>query len=310
MPKQDRGQSAAQMRAVLEVAESVLEELDIEIVLSRVLEVARTLTSARYAAVGVLDEGRTQLERFITSGIDEATRNAIGHLPRGRGVLGELITAPRPLRLDDVSRHPRSYGFPPAHPPMTTFLGVPLFVAGEPFGDIYLTDKAGEQPFTVDDEQALVVLSKFAGIAIDHAHRYALVEAQRSELQRAVDALDATVLITRAVGGETNLDAVLGLVAKRGRELVAAKTLVIEREIDGYMVVAAAAGSMPAQVVGRALEPEGSVASLALRERQTLRLEDSLNRSRFEQHGAGRLGLTAEAGLVVPCCSAARATGC
>ncbi len=300
MPKQDRGQSAAQMRAVLEVAESVLEELDIEIVLSRVLEVARTLTSARYAAVGVLDEGRTQLERFITSGIDEATRNAIGHLPRGRGVLGELITTPRPLRLDDVGRHPRSYGFPPAHPPMTTFLGVPLFVAGEPFGDIYLTDKAGEQPFTVDDEQALVVLSRFAGIAIDHAHRYALVEAQRSELQRAVDALDATVLITRAVGGETNLDAVLGLVAKRGRELVAAKTLVIEREIDGYMVVAAAAGSMPAQVVGRALEPEGSVASLALRERQTLRLEDSLNRSRFEQHGAGRLGLTAEAGLVVP----------
>ena len=310
MPSEDGDRSAAELRAVLDVAESVLAELDVEVVLSRVLEAARELTSARYAAVGVLDEGRTQLERFITSGIDERTRKAIGHLPRGRGVLGELITHPHPLRLDDVGGHPRSYGFPARHPPMTTFLGVPLFVADAPFGNIYLTDKADGQPFTADDEQALVVLSKFAGIAIDHARRYALVEAQRSELQRAVAALDATVQIAQAVGGETNLDVVLELVAKRGRALVAAKTLIIEREIEGDMVVAAAAGSMPAQVVGKVLEPDGSVASLALRERQTLRLEDNLNRTRFEEHGQAASVSPPRPAWSCPCCSAVGATEC
>lgn len=293
-------ESGGQLGAVLDVAESVLAELDVEVVLTRVLAAARELTAARYAAVGVLDESRTQLERFITSGIDEDARKLIGNLPHGRGVLGELILNPHPLRLDDVGSHPRSYGFPPQHPPMKTFLGVPLLVANEPFGNIYLTDKSGDQPFTAEDEQALVVLSKFAGIAIHHARRYALVEAQRAELQRAVAALDATVQIARAVGGETDLDVVLELVAKRGRALVAAKTLVIEREIRGEMVVTAAAGNLPAQVVGKAIDPGDSVASVALRERRTLRIEDSINRARFEEHGAGRLGLTAEAGLVVP----------
>src|SRR5579871_3938917 len=109
MPKENGSRSAAALRAVLDVAESVLAELDVEVVLGRVLEAARELTSARYAAVGVLDQERTQLERFITSGIDEATHSAIGHLPRGRGVLGELITHPHPLRLADVGAHPRSY---------------------------------------------------------------------------------------------------------------------------------------------------------------------------------------------------------
>jgi signal transduction histidine kinase len=291
---------SAEIRLVLEVAESVLAELDVEVVLNRVLEAARKLTSARYAAVGVLDQSRSELERFVTSGIDAATQAEIGTLPRGRGVLGELIVNPSPLRLGDVGSHPRSYGFPKGHPPMKTFLGVPLLTAGELFGNIYLTDKAGGEPFTLDDERALVALSRFAGIAIDHARRYAMVESQRAELQRAVSALDATVQVARAVGGETNLDTVLDLVADRGRSLVSARTLVIEREIDGDMVVVAATGELPANVVGRVLDPNGSVASAALRERTTLRLDDALNRTRFEQHGAGRFGLTAKAGLVVP----------
>ncbi len=176
--------SAGELRAVLDVAESILAELDVEVVLSRVLEAARTLMSARYAAVGVLDE---------------------------------LITNPRPLRLDDLGSHPRSYGFPAGHPPMTTFLGVPLVVAGAPYGNLYLTDKTNGEPFSAEDERALLLLAQFAGIALDHARRFAQVEAQRSELQRAVAALDATVQIARAVGGETNLDVVLELVAKRGR---------------------------------------------------------------------------------------------
>ncbi|MGH2861625.1 MAG: GAF domain-containing sensor histidine kinase [Solirubrobacteraceae bacterium] len=290
----------AELRAILDVAESVLAELDVEVVLSRVLEAARELTGARYAAVGVLDASRSELERFVTSGIDEATYAEIGSLPRGRGVLGELIVSPSPLRLDDVGSHPRSYGFPKGHPPMKTFLGVPLLTAGELFGNIYLTDKAGGEPFTLDDERALVALSRFAGIAIDHARRYAMVESQRADLQRAVAALDATVQIARAVGGETNLDIVLELVADRGLVLVSARTLLIEREIDGDMVVVAAAGELPPDIVGRVLDSGANVASAALHERTTLRIEDSLNRARFEQHGVGRFGLSAEAGLVVP----------
>lgn len=291
---------SAEIRAVLHVAESVLAELDVEVVLNRVLAAARDLTCARYAAVGVLDESRTELERFITSGLDKTVRNRIGDLPRGRGVLGELIVNPAPLRLDDVGAHPRSYGFPEGHPPMKTFLGVPITAGGKPFGNIYLADKAGGGPFTVDDEQALVVLSRFAGIAVDHARRYAMVESQRIELERAVAALDATVQIARTVGAETNLDVVLELVAARGLALVSASTLVIEREIDGEMVVAAAAGRLPPNLVGRALPSGGSLAAAALRERTTLRLEDNENRARFERHGAGRFGLAARAGLVVP----------
>ncbi len=288
------------IRAVLDVAQSVVAELDVEVVLARVLEAARQLTSARYAAVGVLDESRRELERFLTAGLDESTRRRIGPLPRGRGVLGELINDPKPLRLADVTAHPDSYGFPPGHPPMRSFLGVPLQADGEPFGNIYLADKADGEPFTADDEAALTALAKFAGIAIDHARRYAMVEAQRAELERVVASLDATVQIARAVGGETNLDTVLELVADRALALVAARTLVIEREIDGDMVVVAAAGELPAGVIGRVLDREGSVASSALREQRTLRLEDTLNRARFESHGAGRFGLAAEAGLVVP----------
>jgi signal transduction histidine kinase len=284
----------------LDVAGSVLAELDVDVVLQRVLEAARELTTARYAAVGVLDPSRSELVRFVTSGIDEATRSDIGELPRGRGVLGELIVHPAPLRLDDVAAHPRSYGFPRGHPPMKTFLGVPLQAGGEQFGNIYLTDREGGEPFTVDDERALVALSQFAGIAIDHARRYETVESQRAELERAVSALDATVQIARAVGAETSPDVVLELVADRGRALVSAKALVIEREIDGDMVVVAAAGDVPAGVVGLRLGRGDNIASAALRERTTLRLEDSPNRARFDQHGLGRFDLGARAGLVVP----------
>src|SRR6476646_432081 len=114
----------------MSVARDVLGDLEIEVVLARVLDAARELTGARYAALGVLDESRTRLARFVTAGIDEEAKLAIGTLPTGRGVLGELIADPRPLRCDDVGAHPHSYGFPPGHPPMTTFLGAPILVGG------------------------------------------------------------------------------------------------------------------------------------------------------------------------------------
>ena len=142
----------AAQRGLLEFASSVLGELDLDVVVDRVLASARELTGARYAALGVLDASRTELERFVTVGIDEGTRAEIGALPRGRGVLGELIRDPVPLRLAEVGEHPRSYGFPLGHPPMHSFLGVPILVDGVPFGSLYLTEKAGGAQFTDADE--------------------------------------------------------------------------------------------------------------------------------------------------------------
>ena len=206
----------------------MLAELDLDQVLNRVLESAQELTEARYAALGVLNESRTELASFLTRGIDEAAHAAIGALPRGRGVLGALIHEPAPLRLADVGRHPRSYGFPAGHPPMHTFLGVPVLVRGTPFGNLYLTEKAGGAQFSDADEQAVEVLAEFAGVAIDHARRYTGASERRDELERTVAALEATTQIARAVEGETDLEVVLELVAKRGRALVSARALLIE----------------------------------------------------------------------------------
>jgi signal transduction histidine kinase len=281
-------------------AREVLSELDVEVVLRRLLESARELSGARYAALGVTDEARTQLERFIAIGIDEESRERIGDLPRGRGVLGELIEHPAPLRLADVGAHPHSYGFPPGHPRMRTFLGVPVIIDGVPYGNLYLTEKAGGEEFTEQDEQTVGLLAEFAGVAIDHARRYTGLEARHADLQRTVDALDATMQIARALGGETDLDLILGLVSKRGRALVSARALVIEHEQDGEMVVAAGAGELPDGLVGQRVDVEDSLASAALRTGRTLRLEDQPNRARFERHGLGRLGVRANAGLVVP----------
>ena len=285
---------------ILDVARSVLAELDLDVVLDRVLQAGQELTDARYAALGVLNESKTELASFLTRGIDEGTHAAIGRLPRGRGVLGALINDPAPLRLADIGQHHRSYGFPHAHPPMHTFLGVPILVDGAPFGNLYLSEKAGGAEFSDADEQAAVVLAEFAGVAIDHARRYTGTREHRDELKRTVAALEATTQIARAVGGETDLEVILGLVAKRGRALVSARALLIELGQRNELVIAAGAGELPADIIGQRLALEGTVASQAMRTRCTQRLEDELNRARFDEHGLGRLGVNADGGLAVP----------
>ncbi|MEA2323614.1 MAG: hypothetical protein QOD81_3464, partial [Solirubrobacteraceae bacterium] len=212
---------------LLDVGRGLVAELDLEKVLHRALDVARELTGARYAAVGVLDDRRERLERFLTVGIDEATHAAIGDLPRGHGILGVLISDPRPLRLRDVGEHPQSYGFPLSHPPMHSFLGAPILIRGEAYGNIYLTEKQGGD-FDAGDEEALVILADWAAIAIENARLYRDVRSRRDELERAVAALETTTEIARAVGGETDLQRILELIAKRGRALVGARAMVIE----------------------------------------------------------------------------------
>jgi len=285
---------------VLDVARSVLAELDLEVVLERVLAAAKELTGARYAALGVLAESRTELSRFLTVGIDDVTRAEIGDLPRGRGVLGELIGRAEPLRLAHVGRHARSWGFPVGHPAMEAFLGVPILVRGEPYGNLYLTEKGGGAEFTKDDEDAVVLLAEFAGVAIDHAGRYSGARDRQDELERTVATLDATTQIAQAVGGRTDLDVVLELVAKRGRALVAARTVLIELLRGSELEVATGAGEVPDRLIGTRIPLRDTVASAALRTRRTQRLEEELNRSRFDQHGLGRFGVEGESGLAVP----------
>ena len=293
---------------ILGVARSVLAELDLDVVLDRVLEAGQELTEARYAAVGVLNESKSELIRFLTRGIDEDAHAAIGQLPRGRGVLGVLIEDPEPLRVVDIGRHPRSYGFPYGHPPMHTFLGVPILVEGSPFGNLYLTEKAGGAEFSEADEQAAVVLAEFAGVAINHARRYTGTREHRDELKRAVAALDATTQVARAIGGETDLEVILELVAKRGRALVSARALLIGLVQGEEFLIAAGAGELPANIIGRRVALEGTVASQVMRTGRAHRLEDELSRARFDD-SLGRLGVNPDAGLAVPLVFAGQAHG-
>jgi signal transduction histidine kinase len=231
------------IRRLLDVGRALVSELDTEELLERILEEARAITGARYAALGVLDEQRLKLERFITGGLDhEQTRRAIGELPRGRGVLGVLIEDPRPLRLGCVGDHPKSYGFPPGHPAMGSFLGVPIVIRGQSWGNLYLTGKEGRSEFTVEDEEAAVVLAQWAATAIENARLYESSERRRDEAERAVESLRAARDIVDAISGVADLDRVLELIVKRGRALVDARSVLIMLREGDELVVAATAG--------------------------------------------------------------------
>jgi len=158
-----------QLQHLLEAVVQIVADLDLESVLHRVVETAVQLVDATYGALGVLNSTGTRLERFITVGIDDEQQRKIGSLPEGHGILGLLVIEPRPLRLPNLNEHPESFGFPPNHPPMTSFLGVPIFIRGEVYGNLYLTDKLGGDSFTGADEELAMVLASAAAVAIDSA---------------------------------------------------------------------------------------------------------------------------------------------
>ncbi len=235
---------------LLEVGRAIVSELDLETLLRQVLDAARDLTGARYAALGILDRDKSGLERFLHSGIDEQTRREIGPLPRGRGVLGELIRDPRPLRLPDVGAHPRSYGFPPNHPGMETFLGTPVLVRGEAWGNLYLTEKDGGAEFDETDEQVVVVLAAWSGVAIENARLYEGLDRRAAELGKAMGGLEAAADLARTVSVAIALDELLELIAKRGRGVVAARRSMVLLSDGSELEVVAAAGEDPESVVG------------------------------------------------------------
>jgi signal transduction histidine kinase len=258
----------ALLRRLIEVSRSVVSELDVEVVLRRVIDEACDITGARYGAVGVLDEGRDGLERFITTGIDDELHRAIG-----------------------------SDSFPPQHLPVGTFLAVPVRVHGEAYGHLYLTDRADEASFDDADEEAVGVLADTAGIAIHNARLYQQLQVRRDELERAVVGLEATTEIARAVGGETDLERILELIAKRGRALVNARTVVILLEEGGELRVVAAAGETEGAVLGQRIPLRDSVYADVFRSREPERMSDLPARLRSGRHA---LGVKAHSALAVP----------
>ena len=224
------------LRAIVDAGVALASELSLDAVLQRIVEAAAQLTGARYAALGVIDPSGQALEKFIVTGVDEETKAAIGDLPRGRGILGALIQDAKPLRLDDLAEDPRSVGFPPNHPSMRTFLGVPILLRGVAYGNLYLTEKAGGVPFTDEDEELTMLLSSQAAVAIENARLY---EAATRWLKQ----LESLNEVSNALVSETDLTRLLDLIAARLRELVQARLVLIGLpDSDGDLIVRATDG--------------------------------------------------------------------
>ncbi|MGW2085015.1 sensor histidine kinase [Streptomyces sp. NPDC001880] len=257
------------MRSLLDAVMSLGRGLELPEVLRGIVEAAVTLTDAEYGALGIVGDGQKLLE-FLPVGISEELAAVIGQTPCGRGILGELIRHPEPLRLTDLSSHPRSFGFPPHHPPMRTFLGVPVRVRDEVFGNLYLTEKRGGVSFDADDEAVLTTLSIAAGVAIDNARMY-------DESRRRERRLEALGEITRTLLSGTDADEVLHLIAERAMEVAGADRAAIllptpssslsgASETSGAearLTVAVAHGRDSERVTGLSVPARGSLAGLA-----------------------------------------------
>lgn len=205
-----------QLRGLLEAVFAVASGLELDLTLRRIVHAATRLVHARYGALGVLGpDGR--LSDFIHVGVDERTRAQIGHLPRGHGLLGQLIHDPRPLRLRDLTQHPSSVGFPPHHPPMRNFLGVPVRVRDEVFGNLYMTEKIGGEEFTPDDEVVLEALAAAAGVAVENARLFEQAKLRQRWLQASGE-------ITTELLSGLDTGAALTLVARRVLELLEARS--------------------------------------------------------------------------------------
>ncbi|WP_181808818.1 GAF domain-containing protein, partial [Streptomyces shenzhenensis] len=207
------------MHGLLDAVTNIGRGLELPQVLRSIVQAAVALTDAEYGALGVIGDGQ-RLSEFLPVGIADDLVVRIGQAPCGRGILGELIHHPVPLRLTDLADHPASYGFPEHHPPMRTFLGVPIRVRDEVFGNLYLTEKRGGTDFDADDEAVLSALANAAGVAIDNARSY-------RESRRREQWLEALGEITRALLAGTGVGEVLRLIARRASEVADADQTVV-----------------------------------------------------------------------------------
>ena len=293
--------SEKRLRALVEAGVALTSELSLDALLQRLVEAAAELTAARYAALGVIDRSGSELERFLTTGIDADTHAAIGDLPRGRGILGVLISEDAPLRLHDLGQDARAVGFPPNHPPMRTFLGVPIHLRGIAYGNLYLTEKAGGEDFTEEDQELVGLLASQAAVAIENARLYEAATAWSKQLESLNE-------VGNALGTEMQLDRLLDLIARRLRELLEARlvTVLLPSGPDALRF-AAVAGVGGEQILGQTVSRSGSKTGRVLERGQSERV-DSLLDDPDVDHEATRL-MGARTGLWVPLLVRGRAIG-
>jgi signal transduction histidine kinase len=281
----------SRLRVLVNAGIALSSELSLDALLQRIVETAAEITGAHYAALGVIDRTGQALERFLTTGIDADTHAAIGDLPHGRGILGVLIRDAQPLRLHEIADDPRSVGFPPNHPPMKSFLGVPIVLRGVAYGNLYLTEKAGGEDFTDEDSELSQLLAAQAAVAIENARLY----ENSTRWLRQFESLNE---VGNALSSELELEPLLGLVARRLQELVDAKLVLIALPEGDVLRVAAAEGESSYGVAGMELALAGSKSGRVLERGRSERIDSLLDDPEVDQQATRRLGV--HSALYVP----------
>jgi signal transduction histidine kinase len=287
-------------RKLIEAGIAVSSELTLDGVLQRIVETAAELTTARYAALGVIDRTGVALERFLTTGIDPETHERIGDLPRGRGILGVLIQDAHPLRLHDLTMDPRAIGFPPHHPLMRTFLGVPILLRGVSYGNLYLTEKTDSSDFTEEDEEVVTLLAAQAAVAVENARLY-------ESATRWLAQLESLTEVGNALAGETELAPLLELIATRLRDLIDAELVLIALPSGSDLRIEAAVGAQAEGLTGSFLTRSGSKSGRVLDRRHSERVDSTLDDTEVDQEISRRIGM--RSGIFVPMIVGDRAIG-
>jgi signal transduction histidine kinase len=287
------------LRALFAAGLAVTSELSLDALLRRLVEAAAELTGAGYAALGVIDANGTELEQFITHGIDDDLRAEIGALPRGRGILGVLIRDAKPLRLHDLAEDPRSVGFPPSHPPMRSFLGVPILLRGVAYGNLYLTEKPNGEDFTEEDQELVTLLAGQAAVAIENARLYEASTRWSRQLQSLNE-------VGNALATETDIEKLLDLIVRRLRELLEARVVALALPTGGdelrFAAVAGAEG-----LLGTTISRSGSKSGAVLARRRSERIDSVLDDP--EVHHEVSRQLAARTGMWVPLIARDQAIG-
>jgi signal transduction histidine kinase len=284
--------SEPRLRALVEAGIALASELSLDGLLQRLTELAAELTGARYAALGVIDATGSRLERFVTHGVDDATRAAIGDLPQGRGILGALITDARPLRLHAIADDARSVGFPPNHPPMSAFLGVPVLLRGVAYGNLYLTEKEGGADFTDADQELVGLLATQAAVSIENARLYESATRWSRQLESLME-------VSSAMARETSVDRLLELTAERLHDLLEARLVTVALPAGPEQVrIVAAAGEQADEVLGELLPLHESKTGRVFERRRSERVDSVLDDPEVDRVFTRRVD--ARAGLWVP----------
>jgi two-component system, NarL family, sensor histidine kinase DevS len=273
------------VQSLLEAVVAVGSSLELEVLLRSIVETAVSLVDARYGAMGVIGEG-DRLAEFIPVGLTEGEIEAIHHWPEGKGLLGLLVSEPEPLRLADIKDHSASFGFPAGHPPMKTFLGAPIRIRGEVYGNLYLTEKYGGGQFDTEDEAVLVALAAAAGVAIENARLY---EAARRQ-QRW---LSATAEVTRHLLSGAEPGDALSMITEKALEITGADLVMVTLPLPGNREVRVehAAGEGAEQALGLVVPMRGSVAEQVITTGERMTIADHSADERISQQARGRLGL-------------------